>query len=77
MYHVDAKTEVRYLKIYASQLTEFAQQIEQDSGEMEVTTIEQTREESELTMQLFQDLASGNVSLPSLPDVAFKIQKSI
>ena len=74
-YDVDASTEVRYLKIYIDQLTEFAQQLEQqDSGDMEVVIIEQSEQDNELTIQLFQDLMTGNVALPSLPDVAQRIQ---
>jgi HD-like signal output (HDOD) protein len=76
IYDVDACKDVVYLKIYADQLVEFAQQLEHDTGNMEVFTIEQSEEENVLTIQLFQDLMTGNVALPSLPDVAQRIQQA-
>ena len=77
IYDVDAESEVRYIKIYIDQLTEFAQQLEQqNSDDMEVFTIEQSDHENELTIKLFQDLMTGNVALPSLPDVAQRIQQA-
>ena len=76
IYDVDAFENVKYLKIYSDQLTEFAQQLEQENGGMEVLTIEQSEEENELTIRLFQDLMTGKVALPSLPDVAQRIQQA-
>ena len=43
---------------------------------MDVIEIEQNAEENALTIQLFQDLVSGNLSLPSLPSVAQRIQQA-
>ena len=76
MYRVVAVEPVQYLKISASQLTGFAQQLENSDGEMDVIEIEQSEEENQLTIQLFQDLISGNLSLPSLPHVAQRIQQA-
>ncbi|TDJ27008.1 MAG: HDOD domain-containing protein [Gammaproteobacteria bacterium] len=77
IYDIDAASEVKYIKIYTDQLTEFAQQLEQrDSDDIDVFTIEQSAQENELTIQLFQDLMTGNVALPSLPDVAQRIQQA-
>ncbi len=76
MYDVVATGFVNFFKIYTHNLTEFAQQLERDDSDMNVLTIEQTEEESELTIQLFQDMMSGNLSLPSLPNVAHRIQQA-
>ncbi len=75
LYRVVATAPVQYIKIYSSQLTDFAQRLEAEEGEMEVIEIEQSEEENELTIQLFQDLISGNLKLPSLPSVAQRIQQ--
>ena len=76
MYDVDADNVIRYIKIPADMLTGFAQHAENEGGEMDVVTIEQTEEENQLTIQLFQDITSGNINLPSLPDVAQRIQQA-
>ena len=76
MYRVVATESAEYIKINASQLTDFAQRLETDTGEMDVVEIEQSEEENELTIQLFQDLISGNLRLPSLPHVAQRIQQA-
>ena len=77
LYRVVAAEPVQYIRIFASQLTEFAQRLESDEGEMEVVEIEQSEEENELTIQLFQDMISGNLSLPSLPSFAQCIQQAL
>ena len=77
LYRVVATEPVQYIKINPDQLTEFAQRLESDTGgEMDVVEIEQSEEENELTIQLFQDLISGNLKLPSLPHVAQRIQQA-
>jgi len=78
MYQVVARETVRFIRIYLDQLTEFAQTIESGNrvSNIEVTIIEQTEEENQLTIQLFRDMMSGNLSLPSLPDVAHRIQQA-
>jgi HD-like signal output (HDOD) protein len=76
MFDVDVIKKATYLKINADQLTQFAHQVDEEES-FEVETIEQTKEESELTMLLFRDMTSGNVNLPSLPNVALRIQQEI
>jgi len=76
MYDVDADSIIKYIKIPADLLTGFAQQSEAEDGEMDVITIEQSEEENQLTIQLFQDITSGNINLPSMPDVAQRIQQA-
>lgn len=76
MYDVDAASDIQYLKIHTDLLIGFAQQFENSDDGMDVVSIEQTDEENALTIQLFQDITSGNVNLPSLPDVAQRIQQA-
>jgi HD-like signal output (HDOD) protein len=77
LYNVDVTLTAKYLRIDPNQLTEFAQKvIEKKYENFEVTTIMQSREENELTMQLFRDMTSDNVNLPSLPNVAHRIQQA-
>ena len=76
IYRVVAERPSQYIKIHADQLAEFAHQLEGGTESMEVMEIEQSGEENELTIQLFQDLMSGSLKLPSLPDVAHRIQQA-
>ncbi|MCP4186157.1 MAG: HDOD domain-containing protein [Gammaproteobacteria bacterium] len=76
MYDVDALEDVRYLKIFDQQLNGFARQTEAVEDSMDVITIEQGDEENHLTIQLFQHITSGNINLPSLPEVAQRIQQA-
>lgn len=77
LYDVDALEDTQYIKIRSSQLVGFAQQQEVSiSDNIEVATIEQTPEEYELTVQLLKDITSGNINLPSLPEVALRIQEA-
>lgn len=76
MYDVEAASNIEYIKIPTSLLIGFAQQMEVESNNMDVVTIEQTDEECMLTIRLFQDITSGNINLPSMPDVAQRIQQA-
>ena len=76
MFEVVACDKVRYLKVYPEMLVDYAQQLESGNKDFDVMTVEQTEEENQLTMQLMQDLVSGQLKLPSLPDVAMKIQQA-
>lgn len=76
MYDVEADGNIQYIKITADHLTGFSQQLESVDGSMDVVTIDQTSEESELTIQLLQDINSDNIRLPSMPDVALRIQQA-
>lgn len=75
LYDVDAESNVKFLKINANQLTRFAQELENDDS-IELITIEQSSEDNELTIRLLEAIMSGNINLPSLPDVANQIQKA-
>ena len=75
LYDVDADSYVKFLKIHANQLTRFAQQLENDDS-IELVIIEQSSEDNELTIRLFEAIMSGNIKLPSLPDVAQQIQEA-
>ncbi len=74
MYDVEAASNIEYIKIPANLLIGIAQQMEDGGINMDVVTIEQTDEQSQLTIHLFQEITSGNINLPSLPDVAHHIQ---
>jgi HD-like signal output (HDOD) protein len=76
LYRVVTSEPTKYLKMYADHLTGFAQRLEYDNAEMDVIEIDQSDEENALTIQLFQDLMSGNLKLPSLPNVAQSIQQA-
>ena len=75
LYDVDADSNIKYLKIYANQLTRFAQELENHDS-IDLITIEQSSEDNELTIHLFEAIMSGNIKLPSLPEVAHQIQKA-
>jgi HD-like signal output (HDOD) protein len=77
MYDVIAKSELSYLKIDKRLLTQFAQLIEQgiEGEDISVHMIEGDADTSGLTMHLYQDLIQDKITLPSLPEVAQKIQK--
>ena len=76
IYRVAAATPAVCLRIDPSLLTEFAHQVAPEEGSMEVIEIEQSAGENALTIQLFQDLMTGQISLPSLPPVAARIQQA-
>ncbi len=78
MYRVVADEPARYFKLYSDQLTEFAQHEINDApaDEFDVLEFDQTQEQSLFTIQLFQDLIGDNLNLPSLPDIAQRIQQA-
>lgn len=77
MYDVQAKSRLSYLKIDKNLLTQFAQQI--DSGveidDISVHMFEGDMETNLMTLHLYQDLIEDKITLPSLPEVAQKIQQ--
>jgi HD-like signal output (HDOD) protein len=77
MYEVRAKSTPKYLKIDKRLLTQFAQQMESgaDSEDISVHMFDGDSETNRLTMHLYQDLIEDKITLPSLPEVAQKIQK--
>lgn len=76
LYDVHAASLVMYLKIDNNLLTEFAHLTVTDSEDISVHIIEQDVEANPLTLHLFQDLMSDEVCLPSLPEVAQRIQQA-
>ncbi len=75
MFDVRAISMVKYLRIYRVQLTEFAQAMMQavDEG-VEIFEFDDSIGDNQLTLQLYEHISSGHLELPSLPDVAMKIQ---
>ncbi len=78
MYRVVAEEPVRYIRLCPERLTEFARQ---DSAggpgdAVDVVGIDETTEQSMFQIRLFKDLLEGSVELPSLPDVAQRIQQA-
>lgn len=78
MYQVVADGPARYVTIGAELMNKVArlQEVEAQDADMEVVELDQTEEVNALTVQLFQDLLSGNLKLPSLPNVAHRIQQA-
>jgi len=67
MYDVYAAGPIQYLKIENKRLSEFANLSESGDEDISVT--------NPLTINLYQDLMLDKISLPSLPDVALRIQQ--
>jgi len=77
LYEIETLSPAKYLEIPNDLLTELSliDEPEPDSAEMEVEIIEQTEAANQLTVSLCMDISSGNISLPTMPDVVQKIQK--
>jgi HD-like signal output (HDOD) protein len=76
MYDIEAVSTVEYIEIDSNQLNNLSRDADDDMGVFEVETIDHGAEANQLAMQLFQDIIAGNISLPAMPDVAFKIQRA-
>lgn len=78
IYRVVAEEPVRFFRLYADQLADFARhEIEdQPRADNELFVIDETTEQSMFKIQLFKDLLAGDLKLPSLPDVAQRIQQA-
>jgi HD-like signal output (HDOD) protein len=76
MYDIEAVSPVEYIEIDSNQLNDLSRDPDDDMGVFEVETIDHGAEANQLAMQLFQDIIAGNISLPAMPDVAFKIQRA-
>ncbi len=70
-----ATSEAEYLIIDQNHLSHFSQLLEPASSGIEVEAIEQSDEANELTVLLCQEIMSGSIRVPAMPDIAFKIQK--
>ncbi len=77
IYDVIATSQLTYLKIDKHLLTQFAQLMEQgeDVDDISVHMFEGDVNANSLTMHLYQDLIEDKITLPSLPEVAHKIQQ--
>jgi HD-like signal output (HDOD) protein len=77
MYDVIAASPLSYLKIDKRLLTQFAQLMEQGEGvdDISVHMFEGDADANSLTMHLYQDLIEDTIIIPSLPEVAHKIQQ--
>ncbi len=77
MYEVISNGVVEYLKIDKKLLNDFAQRTETGGEDISVQSLEDDCVMNPATFQLYQDLMTDSISLPSLPDVAQRIQKVI
>lgn len=77
-YRIVAEEPVRFFRIYSEQLTDFARHKIEDEAEAdaELFVIDETTEQSMFGIQLFKDLIAGDLKLPSIPDVAQRIQQA-
>lgn len=75
LYEVETVSPVKYLEIPNDLLTELSLVEEPETSEMDVEIIEQSEAANQLTVSLCMDISSGNISLPTLPDVVQKLQK--
>lgn len=77
MYDVHANDRITYIEIEQHFLTQFASMAdkEEDLETFSVQEMDQGDEMNPIAVQLFQDVMADKVSLPSLPDVAHRIQQ--
>ncbi len=72
LYEIVALSPVEYIEIPNGLLTEFSHG---DNGnDIEVEFIDQSDAANRLTIMLCQDIVSGEISLPTMPDVVHRIQ---
>ena len=77
-YRILADEPTRYFKLYSEQLADFARQeiepgADSETGEIE---LDPSSEQSLFQIQLFKDLIEGELQLPSLPNVARRIEQA-
>ncbi len=75
MYDIVAMGPVRYLRIDRDFLTQFAQLSETGDEDISVHMLDEEAGASPLTLHLYEDLLMDKLTLPSLPDVARRIQQ--
>lgn len=77
-YQIVADGPVRFFRLFPDQLAGFARhEIEhRPEAENEPFVIDEATEQSMFRIQLFKDLLGGDLKLPSLPDVAQRIQQA-
>lgn len=74
MYEVTSTGPAKYLKIDKNLLNEFARQTETGEEEISVHSLDSDLEMNPFTVHIFQDLMLDTIQLPSLPEVAQRIQ---
>ncbi len=74
MYEVMAAGPIEYLKIDKKLLNEFARQTETGEEDISVHSLEGELMMNPFTVHLYQDLMLDSINLPSLPEVAHRIQ---
>jgi HD-like signal output (HDOD) protein len=75
LYDVDAINTVHYLEISDEILSELSKALESEHPEVEIQFIDQGETANRLTNELFQDILSENIRLPTLPDIVAKVQQ--
>jgi HD-like signal output (HDOD) protein len=75
-YRIVADGPVRYLKLSSEKLSEFARRQADSDADLETLVIDETTQQADFKIQLFKDLLSGKVKLPSMPNVAQRIQQA-
>ncbi len=76
LYDIDALETVSYLEIDNDLLSGFSRSLEVEQGTIEISTIDQSEAANMLAVQFCMDMSSGSVKLPTMPDIAFKIQQA-
>ena len=78
LYRVVAAGPVRFLRLPAECLVDFSLQVEGDRSGVDIEFGEpaESGKPSPFTLRLFEDLLGGELHLPSLPDVAQRIQQA-
>ncbi len=79
LYRVLADGPVRFFRLHPAGLEAFAREtIDQPAADIagDLFAIDDTAEQSMFEIQLFRDLVTGELNLPSLPDVAQRIQQA-
>ncbi len=79
MFDIDAASALEYVEISPEAIAEFSQMMEDEVDQgagVEVEFIEQTASANALTIQLCSDIVTGNISLPTMPDVVIRLQKA-
>ncbi|MFT5505975.1 MAG: HD-like signal output (HDOD) protein, partial [Gammaproteobacteria bacterium] len=74
MYQVIATGSLQYLKIYSDDLIDFSPQSGVNNESIDVVSIELGDDANKISREIFQDIMAGKLNLPSLPDIAQKIQ---
>ncbi len=75
MYKLEAINTVQYLKIPKLLLTQFSSYGETDASSIDFDMMDDNSTVNDITLKICKDMMSDELSLPSLPEVALKIQQ--